>query len=62
LRLADALDKGHNQRIKEISLDFRSDSLIINCGSNHDIALEKIALAEKADVFEAVFGYKVALE
>jgi exopolyphosphatase/guanosine-5'-triphosphate,3'-diphosphate pyrophosphatase len=62
LRLADALDKGHNQRIKEISLDFRSDSLIINCGGNHDIALEKIALAEKADVFEAVFGYKVALE
>jgi exopolyphosphatase/guanosine-5'-triphosphate,3'-diphosphate pyrophosphatase len=62
LRVADALDKGHSQRIKDFSLDFRSDSLVINCGGSRDIALEKIAVAEKADVFEAVFGYKVALE
>jgi exopolyphosphatase/guanosine-5'-triphosphate,3'-diphosphate pyrophosphatase len=62
LRIADALDRGHTQRIKEFSLDFRGDSLVINCGGKHDIALEKIAVAEKADVFEAVFGYKVTLE
>ncbi|MDR3284000.1 MAG: HD domain-containing protein [Treponema sp.] len=62
LRIADALDRGHNQKINAFSLDFRRDMLLIVCKDNHDKALEKLAVAEKSDIFEAVFGYKVALE
>jgi exopolyphosphatase/guanosine-5'-triphosphate,3'-diphosphate pyrophosphatase len=62
LRVADALDRGHNQKIDAFSLDFRGDMLVIACKDNHDTALEKLAVAEKSDIFEAVFGYTVALE
>lgn len=61
LRLADAFDRGHSQKINDFSIDFHSDSLIISCHSSHNLALERLAVAQKTDVFESVFGYKVIL-
>lgn len=61
LRIAEALDRGHGQKMQDFSLDFHSDTLIIRCENVHSLVLEQRALAEKANVFEDVFGYKVLL-
>jgi exopolyphosphatase/guanosine-5'-triphosphate,3'-diphosphate pyrophosphatase len=66
LRVADALDRGHSQQIKNIVIEHRSESVIFLTGDTHigntiEGSLERIALEEKADMFEDVFGYKVVL-
>ena len=61
LRIADALDRGHGQKIQDFTIDFHSDTLIIRCPDTHSLALEQRAIEEKASLFEAVFGYKVIL-
>ncbi len=61
LRLADALDRGHSQKINEFSIKFQTDSLVISCSHNQDLALERLAVTQKSDFFESVFGYKVFL-
>ena len=62
LRIADALDRGHAQKINNFTVEIKNDAVIIRCAESHANVLEKIALAEKADLFESVFGYKVFLE
>jgi len=62
LRIADALDRGHAQKIKSCTAEIKNDAFIIHSAEKHANVLEKIALAEKADLFESVFGYKVFLE
>jgi len=62
LRVCDALDRSHNQRIKDINIDFGDEEeLIINATYVGDITLERQALVQKGDVFEDVFGYRVVL-
>lgn len=61
LRIADALDRGHAQGMIDFSISMRNDTLILHT-KQRDTALEKIALEEKADMFETVFGYKFILE
>ncbi|MDR3311533.1 MAG: HD domain-containing protein [Spirochaetaceae bacterium] len=62
LRIADALDRDHRQRIRNFSVDFRKDTVVIRVREKKDWTLEKIAVAKKADMFEAVFGNRVVLE
>ena len=66
LRVADALDRGHSQRIKDLIVDRRAETLELHSlgtGTQGvlDISLELIALEEKARLFQDVFGYKVVL-
>jgi exopolyphosphatase/guanosine-5'-triphosphate,3'-diphosphate pyrophosphatase len=61
LRVADALDRGHSQRIKNIRVECRTETVVLHTGGNHDLSLENIGLEEKADLFQEVFGYKVVL-
>lgn len=66
LRVADALDRGHDQRVGEASFERREDRLIIRAetndrGSSADLSLERLSLAEKGDIFEDVFGLKPIL-
>ncbi|MDR2177105.1 MAG: HD domain-containing protein, partial [Treponema sp.] len=61
LRVADALDRGHTQRIKKISLERRAETLLIHAGGVHDLSLEQIGIEQKAGLFQDVFGYKVVL-
>jgi exopolyphosphatase / guanosine-5'-triphosphate,3'-diphosphate pyrophosphatase len=61
IRVADALDRGHTQRISDFSLTFRNDIMTIVTDGKHHNVLEKIAVTEKSDIFESVFGYKVIL-
>jgi exopolyphosphatase/guanosine-5'-triphosphate,3'-diphosphate pyrophosphatase len=61
LRVADALDRGHTQHLKNISVERRSETIALHAQGVYDISQELIALEEKADYFQAVFGYKVVL-
>jgi exopolyphosphatase/guanosine-5'-triphosphate,3'-diphosphate pyrophosphatase len=62
LRVADALDRGHEQRIKDFAVEAHSDRCVLTVSGVADLALERNALARKADVFEDAFGMKVRLE
>jgi exopolyphosphatase/guanosine-5'-triphosphate,3'-diphosphate pyrophosphatase len=61
LRVADALDRGHNQRIESISAEIREDEIILHCDCRAESSSEKLALSVKADLFEEVFGMDVVL-
>ncbi len=62
LRIADAFDRGHTQRISKFSIDLSDDTMRLQLAAPTDTSLEKNAMAEKADLFEEIFGYKVVLE
>jgi exopolyphosphatase/guanosine-5'-triphosphate,3'-diphosphate pyrophosphatase len=61
LRVADALDRGHSQRIREIAVERKSEAVVLRSGGSADLSLEHIGLEEKAGLFQEVFGYKVIL-
>jgi exopolyphosphatase / guanosine-5'-triphosphate,3'-diphosphate pyrophosphatase len=60
LRIADALDRGHAQRMSDMMLHLENDTFVLQVKERNTV-LEKIALTEKAGLFESVFGYKVML-
>jgi exopolyphosphatase/guanosine-5'-triphosphate,3'-diphosphate pyrophosphatase len=61
LRIADALDRGHSQKIRNLRLERREDEMRIHADYSIDVAPERFSLGDKADMFEEVFGYKVTL-
>jgi len=61
LRIADALDRGHIQKFSDFSIKFDQNNMIIHTKKSQNTVLERIALAEKAGMFESVFGYKIIL-
>lgn len=61
LRIADALDRGHSQHIADFTIELTKDTLLLRAVGTHDITLERIALEEKADLFEDVFGYRLTM-
>ncbi|HRW23715.1 MAG TPA: HD domain-containing protein [Spirochaetia bacterium] len=61
LRIADALDRGHTQRLRLVDLEMKEDHLVLQSDSSGDLSLERLSLAEKDDMFEDVFGLKVVL-
>ncbi len=62
LRVANALDRSHKQKLKDFKIDLKDGSLCITVRSNEDITLEKSSLKEKAEFFEEVFGVKLLLK
>jgi exopolyphosphatase/guanosine-5'-triphosphate,3'-diphosphate pyrophosphatase len=61
LRVADALDRGHSQRIQHITVEHKSERIVIHPLGSIDITLERASMEEKANMFQDVFGYKVVL-
>jgi exopolyphosphatase/guanosine-5'-triphosphate,3'-diphosphate pyrophosphatase len=61
LRVADALDRGHSQQIKHLTIERAGSRIVLHTQVNLDLSLELIGLEEKADLFQDVFGYKVVL-
>ena len=61
LRIADALDRSHSQEFSDVTISLNREVLSIHSNSKKNTVLEKMALAEKGGMFEAVFGYKVML-
>lgn len=62
LRVADALDRGHAQQVRDLRLEKDSNELIVYVPGVADLTLERRAMATKGDLFEDVYGLKVRLE
>lgn len=61
VRIADAMDRSHGQTLSDLNIQLKNESLVIRIKNSKNVALERIALSEKSDLFESVFGYKVIL-
>jgi exopolyphosphatase/guanosine-5'-triphosphate,3'-diphosphate pyrophosphatase len=61
LRIADALDRSHSQRIKTIVLKPHGDRLSIQTPGVEDTTVEQIAINSKCDLFREIYGYDVLL-
>ncbi|ULQ60904.1 HD domain-containing protein [Brucepastera parasyntrophica] len=61
LRIAEALDCGHSQHIKDFDIQLTGDTVFLRAAGTHDVTLERLSLEEKGDLFENVFGYNVSL-
>jgi len=61
LRVADALERSHSQRIKNITCEIIDRQLLIHVPNVHDFSLEQLALKQKGSMFEDVFGLQVQL-
>jgi exopolyphosphatase/guanosine-5'-triphosphate,3'-diphosphate pyrophosphatase len=59
LRLADALDREHLQRVESVTCSKRKGTLVIEVEGRGDLLLEQWALRKKAGMFEGVFGRAV---
>jgi exopolyphosphatase/guanosine-5'-triphosphate,3'-diphosphate pyrophosphatase len=61
LRLADALDDSHQQKVSKIAVSLKSDRVIITARSDDDLSLEQLTFNDKGAYFEEVFGRKPIL-
>src|SRR5258705_3687552 len=61
LRVADALDKSHAQRIQNPRVTIQEGELLIDVEAAEDLALEPMTLHSKGGLFEEVFGLKPVL-
>ena len=62
LRVADALERTHAQRVSQIEIRRDASNLRLRLPSIADAAVERLAMASKADLFEQVFGLGVVID
>ena len=62
LRVADALERTHAQRVSKIEITRTAQKLKIRLPGLEDAAIERLAMDSKGDVFEQVFGLAVFIE
>lgn len=62
LRVADALERTHAQRVSDMEVRIESGKLRIRLPGLSDAAVERLAMASKADLFEQVFGLAVVID
>ena len=58
LRVANALDRSHKQKLKNVSISLSGNELVIGVGTQTSIALERGLFKEKADFFENIFAIR----
>ena len=61
LRIADALDRSHAQRIKTIILRPEGSRLTILTPGVEDTTIEQIAINSKCDIFREIYGFEIVL-
>jgi exopolyphosphatase/guanosine-5'-triphosphate,3'-diphosphate pyrophosphatase len=61
LRVADALERSHNQRVQTILGRREGGRLILTVPDVDELTLERLALKEKGKMFEEVYGMPIAL-
>jgi exopolyphosphatase/guanosine-5'-triphosphate,3'-diphosphate pyrophosphatase len=61
LRVADALERSHHQHIQNIRCTVEPEQVIIEVPQISDLTLEQMALREKGNLFEEVYGRDVVL-
>jgi exopolyphosphatase/guanosine-5'-triphosphate,3'-diphosphate pyrophosphatase len=61
LRVADALDRNHSQQVRNIRIQREEDRVVVLVPEADDLTVERLAVKEKGDLFEQVFGLAVEL-
>ena len=61
LKVANALDRSHRQKFKNVKMSVRGTKLHITMEATDSIALEKGMFEEKADFFESIFTIRPVL-
>lgn len=62
LKVANALDRSHKQKIKNVSIRVKDRELLISIEANSSLALEKGLFKKNADFFEDIFSIKPVLK
>ena len=62
LRLANAMDRGHKQKLHDCRLNVKEGQLLVTTTYGGDMTLEAVAFAQKADFFEEIFGIRPVLK
>jgi len=62
LRVADALERTHAQRVRKLTMRREPGKLILRLPGLADAAVERIAMESKADLFRHVFGLTVVID
>ena len=62
LRLANAMDRSHKQKLHDCRLSVKEGQLLVTTTYGGDITLEAVAFAQKADFFEEIFGIRPVLK
>ena len=62
LRVADALERTHVQRVSQIKLNISNGRLHIRLPGLADASVERLAMQSKGDLFEQIFGLAIVIE
>ncbi len=62
LRLANALDRSHQQKLTDCRMNIKGNTLLISTGYPGDLSLERMAVNMKGDFFEEIFGIRPVLK
>lgn len=62
LRVADALERTHAQRVRKLTIRREPGKLILRLPGLADATVERIAMESKADLFQHVFGLAVVID
>ena len=58
LRVANALDRSHKQKIREMKASLKGSQLVLTVDTDEDMTLERGLFPDKAEFFEEVFGIR----
>jgi exopolyphosphatase/guanosine-5'-triphosphate,3'-diphosphate pyrophosphatase len=61
LRVANALDKDHMQKIMDLKIHREGDQIVLSVQKVSDLAMGRLALASRSDFFTEIFGKKIIL-
>lgn len=61
LRVADALERTHDRRVRGIALERKGQQLHIRLKGVADAAVERLAMRSKGNLFESLFGLEIIL-
>ena len=56
LRLADSLDRGHEQRVDRLACEMRNGAIVLRLESNQDVDLEQWAAERSGETFRQVYN------
>lgn len=62
LRLADALDASHKEKIKDIALDIQHGIFTFSCYTTQDLSFEEWSFEHRVAIFEQVYGIKPVIK
>jgi len=62
LRVADALDRAHQNKIKNLRVSFDREKVVLTAMCNSNLILARWGLRMKSNMFEQVFGRRVVLQ